>query len=167
MALQARRIERQGIELVEARQDGPVFGLEAAGRLLTEIFAPWVQDLNLLVEAVEAGRPVGAAGDWLPGAVVRLPFSSKLCRGGVVCPQALLAFADTAMTLACAAAWNAYRPMSVVDQTMHFLRPVNFDVLADARIVRAGRTTTFGRVTLSSAIDHRSVGMVSSAYAML
>ena len=78
-----------------------------------------------------------------------------------------MAFADTAMMLACAAAWNGYRPMSVVDQTMHFLRPVNFDVLADARIVRIGRTTSFGRVMLSSAIDRRPVGMVSSAYAML
>ena len=167
MAVEARRLEPIGLELVGARPTDPVFGLEAAGRLLTEVFAPWVQDLNLLVEAVEAGRPAGAAADWLPGAVVRLPFSSKLCRGGVVCPQALLAFADTALTLACAAAWNAYRPMSVVDQTMHFLRPVNFDVLADARIVRAGRTTSFGRVMLASAIDRRPVGMVSSAYAML
>jgi acyl-coenzyme A thioesterase PaaI-like protein len=84
-----------------------------------------------------------------------------------LCPQALLAVADTAMTLACAAAWNGYRPMSPVDQTTHFLRPVKFDVLAEARIVRIGRTTTFGRVTLSSAIDRRPVGMVSSAYAML
>jgi acyl-coenzyme A thioesterase PaaI-like protein len=50
---------------------------------------------------------------------------------------------------------------------MHFLRPVNFDVLADARIIRVGRTTTFGRVTLSSATDKRPVGMVSSAYTML
>ena len=99
--------------------------------------------------------------------MIRLPFSSKLSREGVVCPQALMAVADTAMTLACAAAWNGHRSMSVIDQTMHFLRPVNFDVLADARIIRIGRTTSFGRVLLSSAIDRRPVGMVSSAYAML
>ena len=158
MALEARRLEP-----VES-----VFGIQAAGRLLVESVAPWVQDLGLLVEAIEAGRPAGAPPDWQPGAVLRLPFAMKLCRdGGVVCPQALLALADTAMTLACAAAWNGYRPMSAVDQTMHFLRPVNFDVLADARIVRIGRTTSFGRVMLSSAADKRPVGMVSSAYAML
>ena len=158
MALEARRLEP-----VES-----VFGIQAAGRLLLDAAAPWVQDLGLLVEAVEAGRPAGAPPDWQPGAVLRLPFSPKLCRdGGVVCPQALLAVADTAMTLACAAAWNGYRPMSAVDQTMHFLRPVNFDVLADARIVRIGRSTSFGRVMLFSAADKRPVGMVSSAYAML
>lgn len=158
MAVGARRLEA-----VEN-----LFGVQAAGRLMTEVFAPWVQDLGLLVESVEAGRPIGASADWMPGALIRLPFSAKLCRdGGVVCGQALLAAADTAMVIACAAAWNGYKPMSAVDQTMHFLRPVNFDLLADARIIRVGRTTTFGRVTLTSATDKRPVGMVSSAYAML
>jgi acyl-coenzyme A thioesterase PaaI-like protein len=158
MALEARRLES-----VDS-----VFGIQAAGRLMTEEIAPWVQDLGLLVEAIEAGRPAGAPPDWQPGAVLRLPFASKLCRdGGVVCPQALMALADTAMVFACSAAWNGYRPMSPVDQTIHFLRPVNFDVLADARIVRIGRTNSFGRVMLSSATDRRPVGMVSSAYAMV
>jgi acyl-coenzyme A thioesterase PaaI-like protein len=157
MRLQARRLEAV---------DG-IFGIEAAGRLLTEVLPTWMQELGLLVEAVEAGRPAGAPPDWQPGAVIRLPFSEKVCRDGVVCPQALMAAADTAMTLACAAAWNGYRSMSVVDQTMHFLRPVKFDVLADARIVRIGRTANFGRVMLSSATEKRPVGMVSTAYAML
>jgi acyl-coenzyme A thioesterase PaaI-like protein len=144
-----------------------VFGIEAAGHLMTEVVAPWVQDLGILIEAIESGRPAGAPSDWQPGAVIRLPFGNKLCRDGVVCPQALMAVADTAMVFACAAAWSGYRPMSAVDQTMHFLRPVNFDVLADARIVRIGRTNCFGRIMLSSAADKRPVGMVSSAYAML
>ncbi len=144
-----------------------VFGIESAGLLLADILPPWLQDLNLLVEQVEAGRPPGAPADWQPGVVIRLPFSSKLSRDGLVCPQALMAVADTAMALACAAAWNGHRSMTVIDQTMHFLRPVNFDLLADARIIRIGRTTNFGRVMLSSAIDRRPVGMVSSAYAML
>ena len=167
MAMEARRLEPVALEPVGLGAAERVFGIEAAGRLLTDLLPPWVQELNPLVEAIESGRPAGAPGDWLPGAIIRLPFSSKLCRGGVICAQALMAIADTAMTLACAAAWNGYRPMSVVDQTTHFLRPVNFDVLADARILRIGRVNCFGRVTLASAIDRRPVGMVSSAYAML
>ena len=155
--------EARRLEAVESN-----FGIQAASRMMTEVTAPWVQELGLLVEAIESGRPAGAPQDWQPGAVIRLPFSAKLCRdGGVVCPQAMMALADTAMVFACAAAWSGYRPMSAVDQTTHFLRPVNFDVLADARIVRIGRTTSFGRVMLSSAADKRPVGMVSSAYAML
>jgi len=37
------------------------------------------------------------------------------------------------------------------------------DVLADARVVRLGRTMGFGRVMLSSAADGKQVAMVSSA----
>lgn len=157
MAVDARRL----------RAVEKTFGLDAAAVLLAELLPPWLQDLNLLVEAVECGRPPGAPADWQPGAVIRLPYSIRLSREGVICPQALMAVSDAAMTLACSAAWNGPRPMSVIDQTIHFLRPVNFDVLADARIVRVGRTTSFGRVSLASAIDRRPVGMVSSAYAML
>ena len=154
-------LEARRLEIAE-----PIFGLQAAGRLVTEALSPWVQDLGLLVEAVESARPPGAPADWQPGAVLRLPFSAKACRdGGVVCAQALTALADAAMMVACAAAWNGYRPMSPIDQTMHFLRPVTFDTVADARVVRIGRTTSFGRVMLYSAVDKRPVGMVASAYA--
>lgn len=156
------------VEALRLEAVDDVFGIDAATRLMKDVVAPWVQDLGLLVEVIESGRPAGATPDWQPGAIIRMPFAAKLCRdGGVVCPQALMALADTAMVFACAAAWSAYRPMGAVDQTMHFLRPVNFDVMADARIVRIGRTTCFGRVMLSSAADKRPVGMVSSAYAML
>jgi uncharacterized protein (TIGR00369 family) len=146
----------------------PAFNLQAAGRLMTKIFAPWIQDLALLVETVESVRPPGALPDWQPGAVVRLPFSKKICCDGeTVSSQALMALADTAMVIACSAAWNGYRPMSTIDQTTHFLRPVMFDVLADARVVRIGRNTSFGRVMLLGAPDKRPVGMVASAYSML
>ena len=157
MAVEARRLEAV---------DG-VFGIQAASRVLIEGLPSWMQELGLLVEVIESGRPAGAPPDWQPGAIIRLPFAAKLARGGVLCSQALMAAADTAMSLACAAAWNGQQPSSPVDQTIHFLRPANFDVLADARIVRIGRTTIFGRVSLSSAVDARPVGMVSSAYAML
>src|SRR5580658_3496867 len=145
----------------------PAFGLLAAGRLMVQVFPAWVQDLALLVETVEAARPTGAPADWQPGAVVRLPFNKKICNdGNTVCSQALMALADTAMVIACSAAWNGYRPMSTIDQTTHFLRPVNFDIVADARVVRIGRNTSFGRVMLLNAADRRPVGMVASAYSM-
>jgi uncharacterized protein (TIGR00369 family) len=135
---------------------------------MTEVFAPWVQDLSLLVESVEPLRPPGALSDWQPGAIVRLPFTQKICcDSGMVSSQALMALADSAMLIACAAAWNGYRPMSTIDQTTHFLRPVNFDIVADARVVRIGRSTSFGRVMMMGAADKRPVGMVASAYSMI
>lgn len=145
----------------------PAFGLQAAGRLMIKVFPPWVQDLALLVESVESVRPTGAPPDWQPGTVVRLPFNKKICSDGdTVCSQALMALADTAMVIACSAAWNGYRPMSTIDQTTHFLRPASFDVVADARVVRIGRNTSFGRVMLLGAHDKRPVGMVATAYSM-
>jgi len=155
---------RGGIEMGEVHQlvtSEAAFGLQAAGRLMTRIFPAWVLDLALLVES-------GAAPDWQPGAVVRLPFSKKICAGGeAVCSQALMALADCAMVIACSAAWNGYRPMSTIDQTTHFLRPASVDVIADARVVRIGRNASFGRVTLMGAHDKRPVGMVASAYSIL
>src|ERR1700748_1649559 len=100
-----------------------VFGIDAASMVMTEVLSPWMLDLNLLVEAVESVRPLGAPAEWQPGVVLRPPFSQKVDRGGVLVPQALMAVADAAMVLACAAAWNGYRPVSVIDQTMHVLRP--------------------------------------------
>ena len=48
------------------------------------------------------------------------------------------------------------------------MRPaVNSDVLADARIVRIGRSMAFGQVMLTGIADPKPVAMVSSAYALI
>ena len=145
------------------------FDVDAARRVLGEVFAPWVQDLGLSVERLDTSPPPGAGPDWQPGAILRMAFSERLCRsGGIVCGQALMAFADTAMVIAISAASRGFRPMTTVDQTTHFLKALaSSDVLADARVVRLGRTMSFGRVTLLAASDSKPVAMVSSAFAML
>ena len=150
------------------QQQAADFGIAEARRILGEVFAPWVLDLDLSVEQFEFEPPADLA-DWQPGAVLRMPFSERICRnGGVVSGQALMAFADTAMVIANLAANRGYRQMTTVDQTTHFMRAVAAsDVLADARVVRLGRTMSFGRVTLSSAADNKPCAMVSSAFAML
>jgi uncharacterized protein (TIGR00369 family) len=155
--------------IMQSGQDAAEFDLDEAHRVLRDVFAPWVQDLGLSVEGVEMSPPPGASADWQPGAVLRMGFSDRLCRhGGIVCGQALMALADTAMVIAILAVNRGFRPMTTVDQTTHFLKAVtSSDVLADARVIRLGRTMSFGRVTLSSAADNKPVAMVSSALAML
>jgi uncharacterized protein (TIGR00369 family) len=135
-----------------------MFDRATAERMLTDVFAPWVQDLNLSVASLDK-----------EGAVLRMRFSEKLCRdNGVICGQALMSLADTAMVFAVSSAGGAYRPMTTVDQTMHFLRPAaNADVLADAKVVRLGRTMAFGSVTLTTDGDTRPVAMAQLAYALL
>jgi uncharacterized protein (TIGR00369 family) len=135
-----------------------MFDKPAAEQMLSSVFAAWIQDLRLAVERLERD-----------GAVLRMPFSERLCRdNGVVCGQALMSLADTAMVFAVSAAAGGYRPMTTVDQTMHFLRPAaTADVLADARVIRLGRTMAFGSVTLTAAGDDRPVAMAQIAYAIL
>ena len=152
------------------QQSGGTFGgIDEARRVLGDVFADWVKDLNLSIDGIDYDPPAEAPADWQPGAILRMPFSERLCRnGGMVCGQALMAFADTAMVIANLAANRGYRPMTTVDQTTHFMRAVtSSDVLADARVVRLGRTMSFGRVTLMGASDNKPVAMVSSAFAML
>jgi uncharacterized protein (TIGR00369 family) len=152
----------------QTEPESATFDISQARRVLREVFAPWVLDLGLSIERVDCDPPA-AAEDWQPGAMLRMAFSERLCRrGGVICGQAMMALADTAMVIAMVAANRGYRPMTTVDQTTHFMRAAaSCDVLADARVVRLGRTMSFGRVTLSSATDNKQVAMVSSAFAML
>jgi acyl-coenzyme A thioesterase PaaI-like protein len=171
--IRVRRRELAGTDIMVAQaiRLAPVqggFGLQAAGRLMLNVVPPWVQDLGLLVEVIEAVRPTGAAADWQPRVVLRLPYSRKLClvRNAVGAP-ALMALADTAMLLACASAWNGYRPMSATDHGMQMLRPATCDVLAEARVVGTGPTTVFARVTLISVADDQPVGHVSGTYTIV
>ncbi len=145
------------------------YNIEVASGILNTMFARWVLDLGLRVESVEADPPLGHAADWKPGVVLRMAFSDRLCRvGGIVCGQAMMALADTAMALAIGAAAKEFRPIATVDQTTHFLKAVaSTDVLADARVIRLGRSMSFGRVDLLSANDRKPVAMVSCAFAML
>src|SRR5918995_4402102 len=106
------------------------FDREAGELLLRDVFAGWVQELGLSVDQVGP-----------ESAVLRMRFSEKLCRdNGVICGQAIMSLADTAMVFAVSAASGAYRPMTTVDQTVHFLRPIaRTDALAEARVLRLGR----------------------------
>lgn len=134
------------------------FDTTAATDLLNTVFARWVQDLDLSIESVSTD-----------GAVLRMKFSDRLCRdNGVICGQSLMSVADTAMVFAICGAVGTYLPMTTVDQSIHFLRPAaNADVLAEARVVRAGKTMAFGSVTLKMDGDERPVAMAQTAYALM
>jgi uncharacterized protein (TIGR00369 family) len=134
------------------------FDKSDATRLLQTIFAPWVQDLGLSVESIDADA-----------ATLRMRFSDKLCRdNGVVCGQALMSLADTSMVFAISAAAGGYLSMTTVDQTIHFLKPaLRSDLLAQARVVRLGRTMAFGNVSIVAESDAKPVALAQTAYAII
>lgn len=128
------------------------------GRWLEENFAPWVRDLAIEVAEAAPGR-----------VVLRVPATPRIARvGGIVCGQAMMALADTAVALALAALRGAFVPTTTVSQTTTFLRPATGPVLvADARILRAGRTLAYAEVSLHAGDAARPVAHAVSTYMLL
>jgi uncharacterized protein (TIGR00369 family) len=125
---------------------------------LAEYFAPWVQDLGLRVDSFD--------GD---SVTLRLPQSERLSRvGGMLCGQAMMAAADTAMVLALINQFGSFRPCTTVQMNTSFLKPLsNQDALVQARVLRAGKTLAFGEIDLRGADDGKSVCRASVTYALL
>jgi uncharacterized protein (TIGR00369 family) len=129
--------------------------LEAA---LGEYFAPWVQALGLGVERAEEGS-----------VVLRLPQSDRLSRvGGMLCGQAMMAAADTAMVLALIRHFGEFRPCTTVQMNTSFLKPLSAqDALVEARVLRAGKSLAFGEIDIRGATDGISACRASTTYALL
>ena len=136
----------------------PAITREMLEQTLTDWFAPWVQALGLRVESFGDGE-----------ATLRLPHSEQLSRvGGTVCGQALMSAADTAMVLAIVSKLGNQRPMTTVQLSTSFLKPLSGqDALVTARVIRAGRSLAFGEIDIRSAGDGQSVCRASTTYALL
>ena len=136
----------------------PAISVEEAEELLRRNFAPWVLQLHLVVRATTA-----------ESATLVMPFDEKLHRaGGVVSGQALMALADTAMVVALCSALGAFRPVFTVDITTTFMRPAtNTDVVAEAVVLRLGRTMGFGQARLlTDARERQLVANVTGSYSI-
>ena len=125
---------------------------------LTEFFAPWVQELGLKVDGVDEDS-----------VTLRIPRDDRLSRvGGMLCGQAMMAAADTAMVLALIHHFGEFRPCTTVQMNSSFLKPLsNQDALVQARVVRAGKSIAFGEIDLRGADDRKSVCRASVTYALL
>ncbi|MEZ0064656.1 uncharacterized protein (TIGR00369 family) [Streptacidiphilus sp. MAP12-20] len=138
--------------------------VELADKLLADNFAPWVLDLGLRV--VTTGER---------HAVLRLPWSERLAReGGALSGQALMAAADTATVVAVAAARGGYVPMTTVQLSTSFQRPVvGADVLVRATLTKLGRTLAFADITMSpegpdgTVAEHAPAAHATAVYALL
>jgi uncharacterized protein (TIGR00369 family) len=126
--------------------------------LLTDWFAPWVQALGLQVESFADGE-----------VTLRLPQSEQLSRvGGMLCGQAMMSAADTAMVLAIVTQLGPQRPMTTVQLNTSFLKPLSGqDARITARVIRAGKSLVFGEIDICGATDGRSVCRASTTYALL
>ncbi|MDT6962239.1 PaaI family thioesterase [Cupriavidus sp. SZY C1] len=133
------------------------FTLADIDATLDHVLAPWVRQLGLRAEAVDA-----------QGVTLRLPFQESFRHaGGVVCGQVLMSAADTAMIVAISAALGAFRPMTTVSLTTHFMRPViDGDVQVRANVLRLGKTVVFGEIELTGQ-DGKLAVQATTTYALL
>ncbi|MEV7617399.1 PaaI family thioesterase [Streptomyces sp. NPDC089799] len=129
-----------------------------ADKILADNFAPWVLDLGLTVQETGPSH-----------AVLRLPWSDRLARdGGGLSGQAMMAAADTATVIAISAARGAYGPMTTVQQSTSFQRPVvGTGLLIDVRITKLGRRMAFADITLTPEGAGEPAAKASTVYALL
>ncbi|MGE0329260.1 MAG: PaaI family thioesterase [Ramlibacter sp.] len=125
---------------------------------LAEYFAPWVQALGLRVDSTDADS-----------VTLRLPQSDQLSRvGGMLCGQAMMAAADTAMVLALIRHFGEFRPCTTVQLNTSFLKPLSGqDALVQARVIRAGKSLAFGEIDIRGATDGKSACRATTTYALL
>lgn len=124
--------------------------------ILRDNFAPWVLDLGLVPEEVGDGT-----------AVLRLPWNERLAReGGALSGQALMAAADTAVVLAVSGAKGGFVPMTTVQLSTSFQRPViGKDVLVRVELSKLGRTLAFAEIDMT--VDSTTVAHASAVYAII
>src|SRR5215510_4851071 len=136
----------------------PHLTAEAANAILLENFAPWVLASGLKVERIAAD-----------GASLRIPFSAELCRtGAILCGQALISAADSAMVIALASVSGAFKPCTTVDLTISYMRPISqADALLEAKLMRLGKTLAFCSCAVSEASNGKPVAFATGTYALL
>jgi len=126
---------------------------------LDGLAADCVKRLGLRVESVEPGQ-----------VRLSLPVTADIVHaGGVVCGQAILAAADTAMLVAMIAQLGEFRPMTTVQLQTSFVRPVPQSVTQIAvlaRVLRQGKSLSYGDVEFRSE-DGKLAAHATTTYALL
>ena len=126
---------------------------------LDRIAADYVKRLQLRVETVAPGE-----------VTLTMPVLPELVHGGgVLCGQAIMSAADTAMLLAMIAQLGEFRPMTTVQLQTSFLRPVPQSiptVSVAARVLRPGKNLSYGDVEFRTS-DGKLAAHATTTYALL
>jgi uncharacterized protein (TIGR00369 family) len=132
---------------------------EQLQKILAEVTSDFVKALNMQVTAVAPGE-----------VTLSLPVADALVHGGgVLCGQAMLAAADTAMLLALVAQMGSFKPVTTVQLQTSFLRPVprgTPEVRVTGRVLRHGKTLSYGEVEITTP-DGKLAAHATSTYALL
>ena len=126
---------------------------------LDRIAADYVKRLQLRVETVAPGE-----------VTLTMPVLPELVHGGgVLCGQAIMSAADTAMLLAMIAQLGEFRPMTTVQLQTSFVRPVPKDAMSvavNARVLRFGKSLSYGLVDFTMR-DGKLAAHATTTYSLL
>jgi uncharacterized protein (TIGR00369 family) len=125
--------------------------------VIPKIFAPWIVGMGFEVRRVAKGE-----------VELELPVKPEFVHvGGVMCGQAAMAAADTAMVLAMMMELGEFRPMTTVQLHTSFLRPISGDhCRVMAKVLRSGRSLAFGTIDVLSP-DGKLAVQATTTYALL
>ncbi|HEY1090300.1 MAG TPA: PaaI family thioesterase [Burkholderiaceae bacterium] len=124
---------------------------------IARIFAPWIVAMDLEVQSAADGV-----------VELRMPIKPAYIHvGGVMCGQAAMAAADTAMVLAMMSRLGAFRPMTTVQLQTSFLRPLaGAHCTVRATVLRSGKSLAFGSIDILDA-EGRLAAQATTTYALL
>ena len=133
------------------------FGVKEAQNLLSSVTAPWIQDLDLQIVSISELK-----------CKFTLNYSEKLVRAGnIICGQAIVSAADTAMIVAVISAIGKYQEITTVDISCKYLRPLLRGGSIETEILKLGQRLVVGRITVKDIESSKSAAEISCTYARL
>ena len=135
-----------------------IFDVEKAQNFLNSVTAPWIQDLNLQIDSVSERK-----------CKFTLNYSEKLVRtGDIICGQAIVSAADTAMIVAVISAIGKYQEITTVDIACKYLRPLlKRGGSLESEILKLGQRLVVGRITIKDIETDKLAAEISCTYARL
>ena len=134
------------------------FGPNEAQKLLTTVTAPWIRDLDLQVISISDLK-----------CKFTLNYSEKLVRAGnIICGQAIVSAADTAMIVAVISAIGEYQEITTVDISCKYLRPLlRGGGSVETEILKLGKRLVVGRIIVNDNESDKLAAEISCTYARL
>lgn len=118
---------------------------------------PWAEEIGMRADSIGAGR-----------AVLRLPFEGKMVRpGGTVAGPFMMALADAAMYAVVLSIIGEVQLAVTTSFNINFLhRPSPADLLAEGRVLKAGKRLVVCDVTVHSEGHDAPVAHVTGTYSI-
>jgi len=134
------------------------FGVKEAQNLLSSVTASWIQDLNLKVDCIGDRK-----------CQFTLNYDKTLARSGnIICGQAIVSAADTAMIAAVISAIGKYEEITTVDISCKYLRPLlGRGGIIETEILKIGRRLVVGRITITDVETGKLAAEISCTYARI